>query len=88
MEKTEIDENEIMFFLTRLKAGDIEDIKYRRALIAIFINAVYLYDDRATIVFNASDKAVTVDYDIVDGTVIADSCPSGKCSYMKASAPP
>jgi hypothetical protein len=46
--------------------GDENDIKYRRALITIFINAVYLYDDRATIFFNAIDRTVEFDYNILN----------------------
>jgi hypothetical protein len=42
MEKTEIDETKVRFFLTQLRKGDINDIKYKRAIIAIFINAIYL----------------------------------------------
>ena len=58
---------DIRFFLTQLKNGDINDIKYRRALINIFVNAIYLYDDnKLTIVFNASDIPVTVDDILLD----------------------
>lgn len=64
-EKAELSDIEIKFFLNRLKTGDIDDDKYKRALIAIFINAVYLYDDRAVIVFNTTDRPVTVDYKFI-----------------------
>jgi hypothetical protein len=56
---------EIKFFLNRLKTGDVDDEKYKRALITIFINAVYLYDDRAVIVFNTTDRPVTVDFKFI-----------------------
>lgn len=50
----------IMFFLTSLKNGNVKDIKYRRMLINIFVNAIYLYDDRVTITFNSGDETVTL----------------------------
>lgn len=56
-----LSETEIRFFLSALKKGDINDIKYRKTLISIFVNSVYLYDDRLTIVFNAGDEPVIVD---------------------------
>ena len=46
---------QIKFFLCSLKKGDINDIKYQKLLINTFVNKIYLYDDRITIIFNASD---------------------------------
>ena len=51
---------QIKFFLTSLKKGNINDIKYRKALITIFVNKIYLYDDRITITFNSGDVTVTI----------------------------
>lgn len=49
---------EIKFFLTQLRKGDINDIKHRKMLINIFVNAIYLYDDKLTIIFNSSDNGI------------------------------
>ena len=54
-------EQEIRFFLSQLKKGNIKDVKYQRTLISVLVNAVYVYDDHLTIVFNASDNPVTID---------------------------
>ncbi len=53
--------SEVRFFLNQLKNGMADDISYRRMLINIFVNAVYLYDDKITIYFNSGDNPVTVD---------------------------
>ncbi len=53
-------EPKIKFFLTSLKKGNADDLKYRRALITMFINRIYLYDDRITITFNSGDETVTI----------------------------
>lgn len=53
-------EPKIKFFLTSLKNGNINDIKYRKTLISIFVNRIYLYDDRITITYNSGDEAVTI----------------------------
>ena len=58
---------EIMFFFTRLKNGDINDIMYRKMLITVLVNSVYLYDDgRLAILFNATNGIVSVDVDLLD----------------------
>ncbi len=45
--------SEISFFLRSLKGGDFNDIQYRRLLITVMVNAIYLYDDRFTVFFNS-----------------------------------
>lgn len=50
----------IKFFLKSLKKGDADDIKYRRNLINIFINKIYLYDDKITLIFNSGDNPITI----------------------------
>lgn len=50
----------VKFFLTDLKKGNINDIKYRKTLISVFVNAIYLYDDKITLIFNSGDKPVTI----------------------------
>lgn len=51
---------EIRFFLKSLQKGNADDIKYRKALISIFINCIYLYDDKIILIFNSGDVPVTI----------------------------
>lgn len=48
-------EPEIAFFLKGLRSGDADDEKYRKMLVSVLVNKVFLYDDKATIFFNAAD---------------------------------
>lgn len=41
--------NEIRFFLNQFRKGDINDAKYRQALVDTFVNKIYLYDDKMTL---------------------------------------
>jgi len=50
----------IKFFLTELKRGNVNDIKYRRVLISVFVNRIYLYDDKITLIFNSGDMPITI----------------------------
>ena len=53
--------SEIKFFLTRLKTGDINDMKYRKMLITVLVHSVYLYDDGSLMItFNAGDRPITI----------------------------
>ena len=50
----------IKFFLTSLKKGSLTDDKYKKMLIKIFVNRIYLYDDRITITFHSGDDTVEI----------------------------
>ena len=39
----------------------MDDFNKRRALINIFVNSIYLYDDHFTLIINASKKPLSVD---------------------------
>ncbi len=49
--------------MEQFRKGDINDIKYRQALIDTFVNKIYLYDDKMTILYNVQDchSDVTID---------------------------
>lgn len=61
LKNTVLTENDIILFLSKLKDGNIDDIKYRKALIDIFVKSIYLYDDNVTIIFNVDNISVTID---------------------------
>ncbi len=51
-----ISETKIKYFLMQMKEGDVNDIRYRKLIINVFVNKVYVYDDHLIIVFNAVDN--------------------------------
>jgi len=54
---------EVKFFMSQFKKGDTNDPKSRQALIDTFVNKIYLYDDKMTILYNAQDSHSDVDLD-------------------------
>jgi DNA invertase Pin-like site-specific DNA recombinase len=67
-------ESEVVFFLTQFTKGDINDLKYRRALIDTFVNAAYLYDTdegrnkKLTILCNTQDGQISLSIDEIEGS--------------------
>ena len=55
---TNVTEKQIQFFLTQVQKGNLEDIKYKKMLISILVNKIYLYDDKAIIIFNTQNYQV------------------------------
>ena len=55
MKNPTVTKRQIKWFLTELRNGDVNDIKYRKKLINAFVRKIYLYDDKMTILFNSQD---------------------------------
>ncbi len=51
---------QIKAFLYSLKRGDVNDENNRRGMVNIFLRAIYLYDDRMTLILNGGDRPITV----------------------------
>ena len=49
-----------MFWISKFKDGDIDNLEYRKAIVDIFVNSVFLYDDKLVITFNWKDGTKTV----------------------------
>ena len=60
-------EEQLRAFFKALKVKNKEDIKTKRVLIDIFINAIYLYDDgdirncKITVIFNSDKRPITIE---------------------------
>ena len=63
LKKPSFNENFIRFWLMKFRKFDISQKKQRKALIEIFINAIFLYDDRMLITFNYKDGTQTVRFE-------------------------
>ena len=61
-----ITEEQVIDRLNKLADGDILDTKYRRSLIRIFVNKIYIYDDKITITFKIGDEEVEITKEILD----------------------
>lgn len=56
----ELTKDSIRFFLEKFKSADIRDRDFQKRLVDVFINAIYLYDDKLDIVFNFRENPETV----------------------------
>lgn len=55
-----ITEEQVVKFFNKLAKGNVKDIAYRKTLIKVMVNKIFLYDDRLTITFNSGDDEVTI----------------------------
>lgn len=78
--------SDIKFFLKQLQNGNADDIRYRKTLINVFVNAIYLYDDKITFIFNSGDKPITIDDKLLSDIELDNK--AFECSFLEQVAPP
>ena len=95
IEQTPLTKEQIVFWISRFKGGDIDDPVYRSNLVDIFVNAIFLYDDKIVITFNWKDGTKTVLLAELEdalsgseGNAEASICNSFECSHLDDGAPP
>ena len=77
---------QIRAFLYSLKKGNVNDTNNRRGIINIFLRAIYLFDDRLTLILNGGDKPIVIDDILLDD--IEASNEEYLSSSLVADAPP
>lgn len=81
---------QIRAYLYSLRQGDKNNENFKRGIINIFLRAVYLYDDRFTLVLNGSDTPITIDdilLDEIEEGLEGDQTNCEGCSSLVAGAP-
>ena len=61
----DLDRDQILFMLEKLRSGDVDDRRYRERLVDTFLNSVYLYDDGKMVMhlnFIGENDTVTLEY--------------------------
>ena len=77
---------QIRAFLYSLKKGNVNDEINRKGIVNIFLRAIYLWDDRFTLILNGGDKPVTIE-DIPFEEIEASNA-EFECSRLVAPTPP
>ncbi len=71
MAKPKVSSEFMTFWLHRFRKLDVRQKSHRKMLIDIFINAIFLYDDKMVITFNYKEGATTITFDDLK-TALAD----------------
>ncbi|MGY6763632.1 recombinase family protein [Faecalibacterium prausnitzii] len=82
--KPKVSADFVKFWLTNFRKLDPNVKSHRETLINIFVNAVYLYDEKVLITFNYKDGTKTITFD----EIAAKNAPGGNGSDLGCFAPP
>ena len=61
-----LDYDDIVAFLNSLRKGNVQDLLYKKTLVNILVNKVFLYDDKLTIFLNVSNKEIEITKDLIE----------------------
>lgn len=75
IEKPHITREQILFWLHRFRKTDINDTEQRQRLIDVFINAVYVYDDKIILTFNYKDSTESISLDDIKSSDLGGESP-------------
>ena len=78
----DITRDHVIFYLNQFKQGKVEDPAFQRTMFDNFLEAVYLYDDHAKLVFNYTKGNNTVEIPTID-----DMTSEPECSFNDSFAP-
>lgn len=70
MKKPTITKEGLVLWLRHIQSMNLETKEHKQRLIDIFVNAVYLYDDKLVITFNYKEASKTVTLKEVNGSII------------------
>ena len=75
LQKSILTEEKIIFWINRFKGGNIADKSYQRVIIDIFVNAIYLYDDKIVLSYNFKSDARTISLADIEISDLPQSAP-------------
>ena len=75
LQQTILTEEKIIFWINRFKGGNVADIAYQRAIIDIFVNAIYLYDDKIVLTYNFKSDSRTISLSEIDCSDLPQTAP-------------
>ena len=75
LQQTILTEEKIIFWINRFKGSDIADKTYQRAIIDIFVNAIYLYDDKIVLTYNFKSDSRTISLSAIESSDLPQNAP-------------
>ena len=66
--RPQVSEEFIRFWLYRFRGLDVRKQEHRKMLADIFINAIFIYDDKAFVTFNYEDGTKTISFGDIEGS--------------------
>ena len=75
LQATIITEEQIVYWISRFKGGNVADMAYQRSIIDIFVSAIYIYDDRIVLTYNFKGESQAISLTDIECSDLPQSAP-------------
>ena len=82
IERPHISREQIEFWIMKFAGTDLTSVEQKQRLIDIFVNSVYVYDDKMVVTFNYKDSEKCIDLDSVNAPKNKENTHSNECSPL------
>ena len=72
LERHKFSKEEIVAWISRFKGGDVNDVAFQKEIIDVFVNSVYVYDDKLLLTFNYRDGTQTLTLEGINAALSSD----------------
>lgn len=72
LERHKFSKEEIVAWISRFKDGDVNDVAFQKEIIDVFVNSVYVYDDKLLLTFNYKDGTQTLTLEEINAALSSD----------------
>ena len=79
LDRPKYTKEEIVSWILQFRGGNIEDKAYQKEIIDVFLNSIYVYEDRMVFTYNYKDGAETIRKEEIEAAF---------CSGLKNPPPP
>lgn len=73
LERHKFTKEEIVAWISQFKNGDINDVSFQKEIIDVFVNSVYVYDDKLLLAFNYKDGTRTITLEEINTILSSDT---------------
>lgn len=73
LERHKFTKEEIVAWISQFKNGDINDVSFQKEIIDVFVNSVYVYDDKLLLTFNYKDGTRTITLEEINTILSSDT---------------
>lgn len=75
LQKPKYTKEQMVLWISQFKYGDVDSLDYQKEIIDIFLNSIYIFDDRIVLTYNYKGGTETISLKDIEGSDLFSECP-------------
>ena len=81
LQKPKYTKEQVIEWISQFKYGDVDSKDYQRKIIDIFLNSIYIFDDRLVLTYNYKGGTETISLKDIEGSDLMSGSPPSWNKY-------